>query len=268
VGLHLGTWSICPSSKTFKNKWGDAKQLLALGLQTAAELGSPVLRVVLGNGSDRETPGGIKARIDDMVAVCKSRKALAERLGVKIAVENHAGDMQAHELATLVEKAGKSYVGVNLDSGNSTWTLEDPLAALETLAPYTVTTSLRDSMVWESSNGATVQWTAMGDGVVDWKTYFERFQKLCPGVPVHIETISGFNREIPYLKTDFWKSYPEAKAAEFAAFLALAKRGKSKPAWTAPAGTDRIEAEREYQRREIERSLAYCRSLGLGIKRV
>jgi 3-oxoisoapionate decarboxylase len=266
VGLHLGTWSICPTSKAFKNKWGDAKQLLALGLQTAAALGSPVLRVVLGNGADRETPGGIKARIDDTAAVCKSQRSLADKLGVKIAVENHAGDLQAHELATLVEKAGKSYVGVNLDSGNSTWTLEDPLMALETLAPYTVTTSLRDSMVWESPTGAVVQWTAMGDGVVDWKTYFDRFQKLCPGVPVHIETISGFNRDIPFHKKDFWKAYPDAKASDLAAFLALAKRGKPKPSWTAPAGANRNEAERAYQRDEVERSLAYCRSLGLGIK--
>ena len=267
VGLHLGTWSICPTSTTFKKKWGDASQLLALGLRTAAALGSPVLRVVLGNGADRETPGGIKARIDDTVAVCKSQQSLAEKLNVKIAVENHAGDLQAFELATLVEKAGKSYVGVNLDSGNSTWTLEDPLTVLETLAPYTVTTSLRDSMVWESTNGATVQWTAMGDGVVDWKTYFERFQKRCPGVPVHIETISGFNREIPFLKEGFWKAYPEARASDLAAFLALAKRGKPKPTFSTPAGADRNAAEKAYQQREVERSLAYCRSLGLGIKR-
>jgi len=267
VGIHLGTWSICPTSTAFKKKWGTAEEHLALGLRSAAALGSPVLRVVLGNGADRDTPGGIKARIDDTVAVCKSQQALAERLNVKIAVENHAGDMQAHELVTLIEKAGKSYVGVNLDSGNSTWTLEDPTVALEALGPYTVTTSLRDSMVWESPNGATVQWTAMGDGVVDWKKYFARFRELCPNVPVHIETISGFNREIAYLKPGFWKSFPEARASDLAAFLALAKKGKPKPTWSAPSGADRKEAEQSYQRADLERSLAYCRSIGLGIKK-
>jgi 3-oxoisoapionate decarboxylase len=266
VGIHLGTWSICPTSTTFKKKWGSADQLLALGLRSAAALGSPVLRVVLGNGADRETPGGIKARIDDTVAVCKSQRSLAERLHVKIAVENHAGDVQAHELVSLVEKAGKSYVGVNLDAGNSTWTLEDPLVSLELLGPYAVTTSLRDSMVWESSNGATVQWTAMGEGVVDWKSYFDRFQVLCAGVPVHIETISGFNREIPFLKPGFWKNFPEARASDLAAFLALAKRGKAKPPHSAPAGEDPKAAEKKYQMAELERSLTYCRSIGLGIK--
>jgi hypothetical protein len=52
---------------------------------------------------------------------------------------------------------------VNLDSGNALWTLEDPLDSLRTLAPYVLTTSLRDSTVWETPKGAAVAWTAMGD---------------------------------------------------------------------------------------------------------
>src|SRR5204863_2307312 len=164
---------------------------LGLGLRMAKAIGSPVLRVVLGRGDDRNSKGGIEARIEDTVQVCRKLRSQAVDAGVKIAVENHAGDMQAWELVTLIEAAGKDFVGANMDSGNATWTMEDPLASLETLGPYCLTTSLRDSSVWESENGATVQWTAMGDGIVDWKAYFDRFEKLCPGVPVHIETISG-----------------------------------------------------------------------------
>ena len=265
--IQLGTWSICPTSKSFKNKWGTAEELLALGLRMAKALGSPVLRVVLGNGEDRKTEGGIEARIEDTVKVCKSQRSRALDAGVKLAVENHAGDMQAWELVTLIEAAGKDYVGANMDSGNATWTMEDPLASLETLAPYVLTTSLRDSAIWESANGATVQWTAMGEGTVDVKTYFKRFAEMCPGVPVHIETISGFNREIPYLKDDFWKIWPQARAKDFARFVALAKKGKPRDTWKAPEGQDRKLAEQEYQKGEIERSLRYCREeLGLGLK--
>ena len=265
--IQLGTWSICPTSRAFKNKWGTAEEHLALGLRMAKALGSPVLRVVLGNGEDRKTDGGIEARIADTVKVCKSHRNQALDAGVKIAVENHAGDMQAWELVTLIEAAGKDYVGANMDSGNATWTMEDPLASLETLAPYVLTTSLRDSAIWESANGATVQWTAMGDGTVDLKTYFKRFAEFCPGVPVHIETISGFNREIPYLKEDFWKVWPRAKASDFARFVALAKKGKPRDAWKAPEGQDRKLAEQAYQKNEVERSMRYCKEeLGLGLK--
>ena len=264
--IQLGTWSICPTSKAFKNKWGTAEELLALGIRMAKAIGSPVLRVVLGNGEDRKSEGGIEARIADTVKVCQSQRSRAVDAGVKIAVENHAGDMQAWELAMLIEAAGKDYVGANVDSGNATWTLEDPLESLEILGPYAVTTSLRDSMIWESPDGAKVQWTAMGQGVVDWKTYFKRFAELCPGVPVHIETISGFAREIAYLKPGFWKSFPKARAGDLARFVALAKKGHALAPFKPAEGQDRKQAEEEYQKAELEHSLAYCKGLGLGLK--
>ena len=265
--IHLGTWSICPTSKAFKNKWGTAEEHLALGIRMAKAIGSPVLRVVLGTGEDRKTEGGIEARIDDTVKVCKKFRSQAIDAGVKIAVENHAGDMQSWELVTLVEAAGKDYVGVNIDSGNAAWTMEDPLESLEILGPYTVTSSLRDSMIWEYPDGAKVQWTAMGEGVVDWKKFFDRFVALCPGVPVHIETISGFAREVPFLRQGFWSVFPRARAKDLARFVALARKGKAIEPFKPAQGQDRKQAEQEYQKAEVERSLVHCkRVLGLGLK--
>jgi sugar phosphate isomerase/epimerase len=267
--IHLGSWSICPTSKAFRKTWGTAEEHLALGVRMAKALGSPVFRVVLGTQEDRKTPGGIQARIEDTVKVCKAVRSRAIDAGVKIAVENHAGDMQAHELVQLIEAAGKDYVGANMDSGNAVWTLEDPISSLEILAPYALTTSLRDSAVWESEKGAVVQWTAMGEGTVDEKAYFKRFAELCPNIPVHIETISGFNREFPYLQPGFWDIFPNMPAPDFAKFIALAKRGKPRDSWKAPAGVPREQAEQEYQKSEIEKSIRYCKEvLGLGLKPV
>jgi sugar phosphate isomerase/epimerase len=265
--IHLGTWSICPTSKAFRKNWGTAEEHLALAIRVAKALGSPVARVILGTQEDRKTPGGMEARIEDTVKVCKSQRNRALDAGVKIAVENHAGDMQARELVQLIEAAGKDYVGANLDSGNATWTVEDPLASLEILGPYALTTSLRDSAIWESEKGATVQWTAMGEGTVDLKTYFNKFAELCPNIPVHIETISGFNRELPYLQPNFWELFPKMPAADFARFVVLAKKGKVRDIWHAPADKPRGEAEQEYQKSEIEKSIRYCKTeLGLGLK--
>jgi len=263
VGIHVGTWSICPTSRAFKNNHGTAEEHLSLGIRVAKGLGSPVIRVILGKGEDRETDGGIEARIADTVKVCKACRTRAMDSGVKIAVENHAGDMQSRELVGLIEAAGKEYVGANIDSGNACWTMEDPIENLLTLAPYAATTSLRDSMVWETADGAKVQWTAMGEGCTDLKTYFEKFAELCPNVPVHIETISGFARAIPYLKNDFWKLWPKMKASDFAKFVALAKRGKEIP----PHHSTDAKAEQDYQKGELERSIKYCKEkLGMGLK--
>ena len=264
IQIHAGTWSICPTSKFFKNKWGTAEEHLALGIRVAKDLGSPVLRCILGMGDDRKSAGGIEARIADTVKVCQSCRTRAVDAGIKIAIENHAGDMQAWELVSLIEAAGKDFVGATLDSGNATWTMEDPLKSLEVLGPFVLSTGIRDSMVWEFNEGAKVQWTAMGEGLVDWKKYFERFATLCPNVPVNLEIISGFSRPSAYLKKEFWTEWPKARASDLAAFVAMAKQGKSLESHKS-ANPDE---EKAYQKSELKRSLTYCKNtLGLGLKR-
>ena len=264
--LHVGIWSICPTSTRFRNKRGTAEEHLRLGIRSAKALGSPVIRVILGSGDDRSTPGGIQARIADTVKVLKACRSEAVDAGIKVAMENHAGDLQARELVELIETAGKDFVGANMDSGNAVWTLEDPFTNLELLGPYAATTSLRDSAIWMSEKGYTVQWTAMGDGQVDWKKYFALFAELCPQVPVHIETISGFNREIPIFEPDYMKAFSQARAADLARLLALARTGKPMSPFMPPAGQDRQKADQAYQKDQIERSIRYCREIGLGVR--
>jgi sugar phosphate isomerase/epimerase len=267
VALVLGSWSICPSAKQFKHDWGCAEEHLATGIRMARALGSPAFRVILGNNEDRLSEGGIQARIADTVEVLRSQRSRAIDSGVKIAVENHAGDMQSRELKMLVEAAGPEYVGVNFDSGNACWTLEDPVEALAILAPHVLTTSLRDTMIWNSSDGVTTQWTAMGEGCTDLPAFFDRFEKSCPGVTAHIETISGFPRKFPLYQREFWRSYPDARAADLAAFLSLAKTGRPIDPFSAPSGDGRQQAEQAYQLAELDRSIRHCReALGLGIK--
>ena len=263
IELHAGTWSICPTSKYFKSKWGTAEEHLALGIRVAKTLGSPVLRAILGMGGDRGTPGGIEARIADTVKVCQACRSQAMDAGVKIAIENHAGDMQAWELVTLIEAAGKEYVGATLDTGNACWTLEDPMEALEMLGKYTLSTGLRDSMVWEYEDGARVQWTATGEGLVDWKAFFKRFAELCPGVPANFEVISGLPREFAYFKDEIWHTFPKARAKDFVKFVAMAKRGHAINLDRKPGA----KADQEFQKSELERSLKYCKeTLKLGLK--
>jgi sugar phosphate isomerase/epimerase len=263
IELHVGTLAICPTSTRFDKKWGTAEELLALLIKVAQGTGSTVARCVLGFGEDRSTPGGIQARIADTVAVLKKVRTRALDAGVTIAVENHAGDMTARELVTLIEGAGKDFVGATIDSGNATWALEDPLKNLEILAPYIRSSGIRDSMIWEDGDGAKVQWTAMGEGLVDWKAYFAQWQQAAPDRPVILEIISGFARPFDYLKPEFWAPYEGVPAADFARFVAMAKRGKAIPPFRASADM----SDAQYQQAELERSLRHCREvLGLGRK--
>jgi 3-oxoisoapionate decarboxylase len=266
IALYAGGWSICPTSKTFKPKWGTAEEHLRTGIRVAKTLGSPVYRVVLGNAEDRKTEGGIRARIADTVKVLKACKSAATDAGVKIAIENHAGDMHSWELRSLIEEAGSDFTGANFDSGNAAWTMEDPMDALENLGSLIICSSLRDDMVWSTDDGASVQWTAVGEGLIDWKKLVERWLVHCPNVPIMIETISGFSRNFPYKKEEFWKNY-DKKPESLAKFDALAQRGRKIESFRAPAGVDRKQAEQDYQKAEITRSIKYLReTLGLGLK--
>jgi sugar phosphate isomerase/epimerase len=268
LAIHVGSFSICPTSKSCTKDYGPPEEHLALAIRIARTLGSPVVRCVLGNGEDRKVEGGIERQIDSTVKVLKSVRSRALDAGVKIAVENHAGDMQAWELVTLIEAAGKEFVGATMDSGNAAWTIEDPLVNLEILGPYAVTTGIRDTAVWETREGAQAQWAAVGEGNTDWPAYVRRFAALCPNTPFVLEIISQYGRSLTYLKDDFWKPYPQVRAREFARFLAFAKRGQPKASFAVPAGRDRGEYEKAFAQAELERSLRYCRDvLGLGRKR-
>lgn len=270
LGLEIqaGTGGICPSSNAFNDKWGTAEEHLALTIRVAHALGSKAARCYQGNSRDRTSEGGLAARMKDTVKVCRAVRRQALDAGVTIAIENHAGDMQARELVTLIEEAGRDYVGATVDSGNATWTLEAPLRNLELLAPYAVSSGIRDSMVWENEDGAVVQWTAMGEGNVDMKTYAQHFAELCPACPFQLEIISGFARPFPYFNENFWKAYEDVPARDFAGFVKLARQGKAIPPFRPPDGADRRRAEQEYQKAELERSIRYCQEvLGLGLKR-
>jgi 3-oxoisoapionate decarboxylase len=257
IELHVGTGSICPTSASYNaQRWGSAVEHAQLLVRTAQLLGSPVARCYLGSRRDREGDGGIYPHIEATVKVLKAARSHAEDAGVKFAVENHAGDMQAWELVDLVKAAGTSYVGVTLDPGNAVWTLEDPMVNLELLGPYTLTTGIRDSMVSETETGAKAMWTNMGRGQTDWPAYVKRFQELCPTDAFVLEIISyRWGHEMPYLEPAFWKQFPRARASEFARFVALAKRGGEV---VLPPGRP-TEPESAQQKFDLEESLRYCR---------
>jgi sugar phosphate isomerase/epimerase len=271
IELQVGTNSICPTSKSYdEKKWGPAEGHARLLIRTARRLGSPVARCYLGNRGDRQGDGGIYRHIDAMVALLKSVRSEAEDANVKIAIENHAGDMQAWELVSLIEAAGKDFVGATMDSGNAAWIMEDPMVNLEILGPYALTAGIRDSAVWETDDGAACMWVNMGQGLVNWPAYVQRFQELCPGTAFVLEVISyKWANEIPYLKPEFWSPFPKARAAEFARFVALAKRGKKCELPPGrPTGEASKELERTQQKFDLEANLRYCQEvLGLGIKK-
>ncbi|MCU0247885.1 MAG: sugar phosphate isomerase/epimerase [Bryobacter sp.] len=261
VELEAGIGCVCPASKSFNPKEKDAAEYLRRGLRAAAAIGAPSLRVFLSSPAER---AAMPAIMDSALPVLRAVRAEAQDRRVKVAIENH-GDMTARELRQLIEAAGKEHVGVCLDTGNPMAVLEDPVQTVEVLAPYIVTTHLRDSALCAHPRGAQYQWVALGDGSAHLKEAIDAMIKAAPQAPLNLEVITGRPPYIlPYLEPDFWKLFPNLPAADFARFLALVRQGEPYrgPMVIAGAGKQLPEIDaalKLQQRTDLERSLEYMR---------
>ncbi len=273
ITLDAGMGCICPSSASYKKKDGDPAANIEKGLRVAKAIGATSMRCYMGANADRYGALPIEAHMENTVKVFRSVRTKAQDYGVRIAIENHSGDMQAREVKIIIEESGKDFVGSCLDTGNPMWVVEDPFVTLETLAPYVVTTHIRDSAVFEVPRGAAAQWVALGDGCIDFKRFVALYRKLCPQASMQLEIITGRAPTIlPYLEPDFWKAYQKTPAAEFARFVALARGGHPFMGNMIVAPTTKqppaIEAAlKEQQRVDLERSLEYAKkTLDVGIR--
>lgn len=257
--VYLGSGSIAENGSQFSDKWGGAEEMVARAIGAATALGSPVVNVKIGSINDRFLEGGIGPRIDAAVAVLKACRSRALDAGVKFGFENHAADLRSEELIALVEEVGVDVCGVMIDPGNALWAMEDPLEHARRLAPHVVCNSLRDYTVWPGGEGALYQWMALGEGMLDVPAYVETLAGANPQMPMFVETISNSVRSIPYLTDEHWKGYPDLKASQIRAFLALVRRGEAATVAKPAEGQSRRDFEQEHQRGEFLRSIAYLR---------
>jgi sugar phosphate isomerase/epimerase len=256
IEVELGMRSICPTSSLFDAKQGTAEEQLSRAATAAVTVGSRIVRCVLGQAADRSMPGGIERHIENTVKVLRNSKSRITDAGLKVAIENHAGDMQARELKSLIEGAGTDFVGACLDSGNPLWTIEDPHLTLETLAPYVLTSHVRDTSVWNSPQGIAVAWTRMGEGNIGIDDYIREFNTKCPGRPLSLEIIVTGPRYYNYRDPKFWEAYRSTPAWEFARFLTLADRGSPKEPPPRLTG----EAAQAKEREDVEKSIEWTRA--------
>ena len=269
--VEFGIGSICESQPGFRHERGSAVEQARWGLHVASVLGSPILRCLLGNAQARRMPTPLATHIANVVETCRAVRPVALNLGIKLAVETH-GDLQGWEMRQLIEEAGPDYVGALLDAGNALMLHEDPMVTLEHLALYNIASHFRDTVVWPHPSGAAVQGVAMGDGNVGIAEVAARYRELCPEVPFVLEILTGSPpRVLNYLEPEYWAAFPQGRAAEFARFERLVRRGLPFMGTMVTVARGETTPE-EYaaalvaqQRYDVERSVRFCQDvLGMG----
>jgi sugar phosphate isomerase/epimerase len=134
----------------------------------AHAIDAKVMRVVGSSLMFRFEPH--EPQIERLSKMFSEAVKVAEKAGVKLAVENHL-DFNSDEILQIIKNVNSPYLGLNFDTGNFVRVLDDPIQAMEKLADYVYATHIKDLKIQQ---GVPVnEWyffscTAIGGGgIVD-----------------------------------------------------------------------------------------------------
>lgn len=140
---------------------------MVASFEHARAIGADVMRVVGSSLMFRKQPH--QPQLERLARMFSDAVPIAERYGVRLAVENHI-DFTADEMLWLLTAVNSPYLGINFDTGNFVRLLDDPVRAMEKLAKYVYATHIKDLKL-QKGIGAD-EWyffssTPVGDGIVD-----------------------------------------------------------------------------------------------------
>ena len=164
----------------------------------------------------------------------------------------------AADILRIVEQVDSEWVGTHVDTGNSMMVWEDPVEATRALAPFAVSSHLKDHVVIVEAGEPLVVGVTNGTGSAECA---ECYRILCAESPLQrvvIEVCYGYSA--PFRR-------PEAEGAGGrlgeGAFRVV--EGDQPPSWLLPhpgrVPADQREELLAWQSRSVEESLAFVRSL-------
>lgn len=214
----------------------------------AKEAGATILRTVCASGRRYEVFKSIdeyNAFRDRALQTLRSVEPILKKHQVKLAIENHK-DWRALELKDVMQQLSSEWIGVTLDFGNSIALMEDPMEVVNTLAPYVVTTHIKDMAVEEYPDGFLLSEVPLGEGFIDLNKMFEACRKHNPKVNFNLEMITRDPLQIPCLKEEYWATFKTVPGIELAHTLTLVRHHKFKaalPRVSQLAVEERLDAE-------------------------
>ncbi|OIN58420.1 sugar phosphate isomerase/epimerase family protein [Arsenicibacter rosenii] len=201
-------------------------------VQRAREAGVQVLRTVSLGGRRYETfktLGEFRQFQQAGLAALQLAEPVLRKHKVKLAVENHK-DWRAPELVAVLKQVSSEYIGTTIDFGNSIALLEDPMEVLQALAPYVMSTHIKDMAVEEYTDGFLLSEVPLGTGILDLPKMVAICKQHNPSVTFNLEMITRDPLEIPCLKEGYWATFADVPATELARTLHMVRTHKPKQA--------------------------------------
>jgi 3-oxoisoapionate decarboxylase len=181
--------------------------------------------------------------------VANSEKAIeraaraADKHKVAIGIENHK-DWTAEEHAALMRRFSSEYLGVTLDTGNNFSLLDEPYSVIETLAPWAVTTHIKDMALGEYADGFLLSEVNLGDGMLDMPRILKTIRKARPKVRIILEMITRDPLKVPVWTDKYWLTFADRRATALAKTIQLVKKNPARvpPPMTSDKPVDDVKA--------------------------
>lgn len=235
---------------------------LARHVDAVAALGCRHARVYVGDRHDRfRTDTRWPQQVSATAEVLRRLAPRLRDLGMKVAVENHA-DLTVDELLALVESLGPEVAGVTLDTGNLAMRLDDPVRAVEKLAPWVLGTHLKDCVLERSPRGLRWQVRPVGSGVLRMPDLLAPLLKANPALNLSIELHPRIY-DLPIADPSWLAYFPGLQSSSLAAVARLADLSEARFATGYLDRPDQVEAI-PWADRDLEwlaSSLGYLRSV-------
>jgi sugar phosphate isomerase/epimerase len=188
--------------------------------------GALCVRVACLNGRRYETFASLA---DWQTFAAESRAAIgralpiAEKHRVPIAIENHK-DWTLDEMVALLKEKSSEFLGVCLDTGNNVALLDDPMAVVEGLAPYAISTHFKDVAVEPHADGFLLSEVPLGEGTLDLQRMAATVAKARPATRLSVEMITRNPLKVPCLTDAYWATFPDRNGQNLARTLALVRK--------------------------------------------
>jgi sugar phosphate isomerase/epimerase len=179
-----------------------------------------------------------------------------------LGVENHR-DWLADELVAVLRTISSPHVGACVDFANNLTLLEDPVEVVQKLAPYAVTSHLRDAAVVETEEGFLLADVPLGQGILPLAKLMELLRRSRSDIHFCLEMITRDPVKVSYLDDSFWVAFGKRDSSRIDRFkTAILSKATSKrfPKISSMTSAQMLAVEDD----NVRHSVAYAkRTLGL-----
>lgn len=203
---------------------GDDASAFENAVENAKAAGALCVRVNAGGRryEDFTTLADYQAFANRSKASLKTAVGICERHKIPFALENHK-DWTLDQMVPLLKSYSSEYLGACLDFGNNIALLDDPLDVAEQLAPFAITTHVKDMGVEPYEDGFLLSELPLGEGFLDLPRMFSLVHEARPRTNFNLEMITRDPLKVPCFTDRYWATFPDRSGLHLARTFRLVR---------------------------------------------